>query len=92
MNTRLLRQIADEPCESFTGPRFGHGSLTCMSPNSGKTFDAPYLADRYCDPCRVRYAMEQPPDRYEPWVFPSITMGSLIVAVLVGTIVAVIIS
>jgi hypothetical protein len=54
----LLEKMAAEPCESFTGPMFG-GTMTCMSEGSGRTPDAPYLADRYCPPCRLRAALDE---------------------------------
>lgn len=58
MSSTLLQRMAEEPCESFTGPMFG-GSKTCMSEGSGRTPDAPYLADRYCPPCRLRVALAE---------------------------------
>lgn len=30
MSSTLLQRMAEEPCESYTGPMFG-GSKTCMS-------------------------------------------------------------
>jgi hypothetical protein len=58
MGNTLLQRMAEEPCESFTGPRFG-GAGTCMSEGSGRTPDAPYLADRYCPSCRLRAALAE---------------------------------
>ena len=59
----LLEKMAQEPCESFTGPMFG-GTMTCMSEGSGKSPDARYLADRYCSPCRLRAALAEERTEY----------------------------
>ncbi|UVG35283.1 hypothetical protein SEA_CECE_277 [Microbacterium phage Cece] len=49
----LLETMAGEACEAFT-------SGDCTDPVSGRTPDAPYLADRYCSPCRLRAALAEP--------------------------------
>lgn len=50
---RLLARIetlSESPCETFTRG-------TCAD-DPGRSLDAPYLADQYCWPCRVRAALQ----------------------------------
>lgn len=42
--------LAGERCRTYTQ------NMTCAD-NPGRTPDARYLADRYCDPCRLRHAL-----------------------------------
>ena len=56
-----LRALAAERCETYTEgsgvtcanePQWKEGDYYGRSPN------APYLANRYCAPCRIRWALE----------------------------------
>jgi len=45
----LLAKLAAEKCETLT-------TGSCLE-DPTKSFDPGYLADQYCPPCRVRYAL-----------------------------------
>lgn len=47
---KKLQKLADEPCERYT-------QGNCIQ-DPGKSAVAPYLADRYCSPCRIKAALQ----------------------------------
>lgn len=61
LTRQALTELAAAPCERLTSwPRESCATDPALSPN------APYLADRYCWPCRLRHALSHPDTPTDP--------------------------
>jgi len=58
-----LRRIARDHCSTFTGT----GGWSCRKPGSGRSIDAYFTAERWCDQCIALDALERlPVDNFPP--------------------------